>query len=177
MGGPLDVTEAGPADAEAAGAFVRELWEAAGPDAPGLTGATDEVIAEISRPEEIRLRLGGPERRIFLARRSGRVIGFAATRRLDEITTELAGIMVHPRQRGGVGTPLLAVAVAAAADDGARRMVVHTEAANHGAIAFYLARRFRPVQRGVDRVEGVDVEVLELERDLSPPVTLAGADG
>jgi ribosomal protein S18 acetylase RimI-like enzyme len=160
---PLDVTEADHADAEAAGAFVRELWDAAGPNAPGLTGATDEVIAEISRPEEIRLRLGGPERRIFLARRDGQIIGFAATRRLDPSTTELAGIMVHPGHRGGVGTPLLEAAAGKAAAEGARRLVVHTEADNAGALAFYEHHGFRRAGTGIDDVEGTGVPVVVLE--------------
>jgi ribosomal protein S18 acetylase RimI-like enzyme len=163
---PVAVSEAGPADAEAAGSFVRELWAAAGPDAPGLTGATDEVIAEISRPEEIRLRLGGPERRIFLARRDGRVVGFAATRRLDPTTSELAGIMVHPGHRGGVGTPLLDAAIATVVAEGARRMVVHTEADNEGALAFYERRGFRRTGTGTDDVEGTGVAVVILERAL-----------
>ena len=160
----MDVTEATPADAEAAGSFVLDLWAAAGPDAPGLTGATDEVIAEISRPEEILLRLGGPERRMFLARRDGRVVGFAATRRLDGATCELAGIMVHPGHRGGVGTPLLDAAIATVAAEGARRMVVHTEADNDGALAFYERNGFRRAGTGTDEVEGTGVPVVILER-------------
>jgi ribosomal protein S18 acetylase RimI-like enzyme len=164
VGGPIDITEAGPADAAAAGAFVRELWEAAGPDAPGLTGATDEVIAAISRPEEIRLRLGGPERRIFLARRDGRIVGFAATRRLDGATCELAGIMVHPGHRGGVGTPLLDAATATVAAEGSRRMIVHTETDNEGALAFYEHHGFRRAGTGTDEVDGTGVPVVILER-------------
>jgi ribosomal protein S18 acetylase RimI-like enzyme len=160
----LDVTEATADDAEAAGAFVRELWAAAGPGAPGLTGATDDVIAEISRPEEIRLRLGGPERRIFLARRDGRIVGFAATRRLDPERSELAGIMVHPGHRGGVGTQLLDVAIAAVAGEGARRIVVHTEADNEGALAFYERNGFRRAGTGTDDVGGTGVPVVILER-------------
>jgi ribosomal protein S18 acetylase RimI-like enzyme len=161
------IAEAVPADAAEIGAFVRELWRAAGPEAPALTGATDEIIAEITAPAVIRARLGGPERRIFLAREGKRIVGFAATRRIDEATTELAGIMVHPEHQGGVGTPLLKTALAAVGEQGSRRMVVHTEADNRRAIEFYCRRGFTPDGEDVVHVEETDVPVLALSRPIA----------
>jgi ribosomal protein S18 acetylase RimI-like enzyme len=162
----IDVSEATLADVEEMGAFIRTLWEAAGPQAPGLTGATDEVIAEISSPDALRERVGGPERRVFLARVGPEVVGFAATRRLDPASVELAGIMVHPDRRGGVGMPLLEAAVRAARQSGYRRMVVHTETDNDGALRFYRKAGFTPLRRLDVDVEGHKVDVWKLERDL-----------
>jgi len=162
----IDVSEATLADVEEMGAFIRSLWEAAGPRAPGLTGATDEVIAEISAPEALRERIGGPERRVFLARIGTEVVGFAATRRLDRTSVELAGIMVHPDRRGGVGMPLLEAAVRAARRSAYRRMAVHTETDNDGALRFYRKAGFTPLRRHTVDVEGTAVDVWELERDL-----------
>jgi ribosomal-protein-alanine N-acetyltransferase len=158
----IDVAEASAADAAEIGAFIRSLWRAAGPDAPGLTGATDEVIAEISTPEALTARLEGSDHRIFLARRDGRVVGFAATRRLSTDEIELAGIMVHPDHQGGVGTPLLEAAVRAARPDGYLRMRVATEVDNVGALGFYRARGFAPLRRATEDVVGSPVEVWEL---------------
>ena len=59
--GPGIVTrEAGARDADAISDFLWVLWNEAGTDAPGLAGATEQVIAEIAEPEAIRNRLGGP---------------------------------------------------------------------------------------------------------------------
>ncbi len=61
------VTEATQDDVAAFAAFFWEAWREAGPDAPGFAGATDDVITELTTPEAIRQRIGGPERRMFLA--------------------------------------------------------------------------------------------------------------
>ena len=161
-----DITEATVQDVDDVGGFIKELWAAAGPGAPGLTGATEEIIEEISRPEMITGRLGGPDRRIFLARDREVVVGFAATRRIDAEAVELAGIMVHPDSQGGVGTPLLEMAALAMRSDGYRRMVVHTETDNVAALRFYRKRGFLPTRELVEAVEGTPVDVAELELEL-----------
>ncbi len=154
-------------DADAISTFLWVLWSEAGSDAPGLAGATDEVIAEIAEPEAICGRLGGPERRIYIATQGDRVVGFAATRALDRATIELAGIMVLPALTGhGIGTPLVEVAAQQARAEGFARMTVGTEVDNEGALGFYEARGFIRQGESVVDVEGTEVTVAELELTL-----------
>jgi len=163
----VEVTEAGVADAEAISEFFWEAWREAGPGAPGWAGADPEVVAAIAAPEAIAARVGGPEHRMFLAWDGDRVVGFAATRRIDAETIELAGVIVLASMVGHrIGTPLLDAAVRAATRLGYSRMVVSTETDNDRALGFYEARSF--VRTGSERrsVEGTDVEVALLERTL-----------
>jgi hypothetical protein len=83
--------EASEADIDAFAEFFKAAWQQSGPDAPGFAGATDEVIAELTTRDAIRERIGGPDRRMFLAWQDERVVGFAATKRIDIDTVELAG--------------------------------------------------------------------------------------
>ena len=162
------VTEATPADVGAFAEFFLTAWRQAGPDAPGFAGATEEVIAELTTPEAFRARVGGPERRMYLARVDGRVVGFAATRRIDETAIELAGIIVLRDQAGrGVGTALVAAAAAAAANEGHVTMTVSTETDNEAARAFYERCGFTATGTGVEPVEGTDVAVVSFERPIS----------
>jgi ribosomal protein S18 acetylase RimI-like enzyme len=164
---PVTVSEATDADVDAFARFFRRAWQEAGPDAPGFTGATDEVIDELTAPEAVRARIGGPERRMFLARAGGEVVGFAATRRIDERAVELAGIIVLDAAAGrGVGTGLVGGAVAATAAEGYEVMVVRTETTNDRARTFYEARGFVATGTTTESVEGSEVAVVELRRDL-----------
>ncbi|MFQ5517557.1 MAG: hypothetical protein ACE5E8_08270, partial [Acidimicrobiia bacterium] len=85
----LQVNRATPGDVDKVAAFLGEAWEAAGPDAPGFAGATDEIIAELARPEAILQRI--KSHTMLLAWWGDRVVGFAADRRVDAETVELAG--------------------------------------------------------------------------------------
>lgn len=161
------VSEAGPADAAAIGAFMLAAWEAAGPDAPGYRGATDALMAQISTEAAVRARIAPPQRRIFVARCDGDVIAFAATRRVEDDLVELAGIIVAPDMAGrGVGSRLLAAAIAAARCDGHRRIIVRTEIDNRIALGFYEARSFTRTRRLDEPVEETEVPVWELAKDL-----------
>ena len=71
----IRVIEAAEQDISAISDFFWEMWREAGPDAPGFTGATEGVIAEISAAEAIRPRIGGPERRMHIAYEHDRVVG------------------------------------------------------------------------------------------------------
>ena len=158
-------SEAAAADVEAIATFCWAAWEEAGPDAPGWAGASDEAIRAITAPENLRRQVGGADGRIFLARESDAIVGFAATRRMDDDSVELAGIIVLQSQLGcGIGSGLLAAAVDAAHRDGYRRIVVRTEVDNERALAFYKAKGFVAVQRMPD--PSVSVEVWELVRGL-----------
>ena len=164
---PIVSREAGEPDAEAIGHFLWTLWEEAGANAPGLAGATEQIIKEIADPSAVRSRLGGPERRIFIASQGDDVVGFAATRRLADTVIELAGIMVLPSLTGrGIGTPLVEAAAEQARAQGFETMTVSTETQNEAAIAFYEARGFVGSGRSVVDVEGTSVSVVELELKL-----------
>jgi len=159
--------EATERDVAAFATFFQQAWQEAGPDAPGFAGATEEVVRELTTREAILERIGGPDRRMFLARQGGRVVGFSATRRIDEATVELAGVIVLQSIVGrGIGTPLVEQAVEVATDEGYARMVVRTETTNDRALRFYQARGFTPTGSMTELVEGKPVEVWELVRDL-----------
>jgi len=161
------VSEATESDVTAFATFFREAWEEAGPDAPGFACATEEVVRELTTREAVLERIGGPERRMFLARQGRKVVGLSATRRIDEVAVELAGVIVLQSIVGrGIGTPLVERAAQVAKDEGYARMVVHTETTNDRASRFYQARGFTLTGSMTERVEGEPVEVWELVRDL-----------
>lgn len=160
----VEVVEAAEADVAVFAAFLRAAWVEAGPDAPGFTGASDGVIAEITTPEAFAARVGGPERRMWLARHNGDVVGFASTTRVDDTTVELAGIVVRESMAGqGVGTALLDAVRDEAVTAGYGVMVVKTEATNARARGFYTARGFTQSKREIEHVGEVDVPVAVME--------------
>ena len=164
---PITVTEATADDAGAFAAFFWEAWQQAGPTAPGFAGATDEVIRELTTRAAIVERLGGPDRRMFLAWSGGRVIGFAATTRIDDETVELAGIIVLQSMLGrGIGSSLVEATTPACRNEGYRRIIVRTEADNDRALGFYEGQGFTRSQETTEDVEGTSIAVWELERDL-----------
>lgn len=161
------VGEAAPLDAAAIGAFMLAAWRAAGPGAPGYSGATEEVMEDITSEEAIAARIAPPERRMFFARSGRAVVGFAANRHVNEDDVELAGIIVDPDMAGrGIGSELLSASVAAAREGGYRRMLVHTETTNVPALAFYEKHGFTRVREITETVERSEIRVWELARDL-----------
>jgi ribosomal protein S18 acetylase RimI-like enzyme len=161
------VREATEGDGDAFAEFFVAAWREAGPDASGFTGASEETIAELTAPAAFRARIGGPERRMFLAWESDGVVGFSATRRIDEASVELAGIIVLESRAGlGIGTALVDLAMAGARDEGYRHMVVKTETTNDRARAFYEARGFAVGGVETEHVDDVAVEVWRLSRPL-----------
>jgi ribosomal protein S18 acetylase RimI-like enzyme len=164
---PIIVTEASATDAGAFAAFLWEAWQQSGPEAPGFVGATDELIRELTTRAAIVERLGGPDRRMFLARLGNRVVGFSATARIDAATVELAGIIVLQSLLGhGIGNTLVTAAVAACQEQGYRRMIVKTETDNQRAIRFYEAQGFTRIEQRTEGVNGLTVPVWDLERSL-----------
>jgi ribosomal protein S18 acetylase RimI-like enzyme len=159
-----EVREAGADDAERIGAFLHSVWEAAGPTAPGFSGATDEIVDEIARPEAVRARLGGPDRRIFVAVSGDDAIGFAATRREGE-DLELAGIVVRAEWAGrGIGSRLVGAVLDLARREGVAHVTVRTEIDNARAIGFYESTGFTRGGRSTEQVGGTDIDVVELSR-------------
>ena len=162
------IREAADTDLDAVAAFFWEGWRQAGPDAPGWSGATEDVMAELTDPETLRAQIGGPGRRMFLAWEDGRVIAFAATRMMTPAVVEVAGIVVLQYALGrGVGSPLLETAVAASREAGFEQMVVRTEADNDRAAGFYRSRGFTDDGAVTEVVEGIELDVLQFSRDLT----------
>jgi len=163
------IAEASESDLPAIATFFWEGWRSSGPGAPGWAGATEAVMSELTATEVLRARIGGPDRRMFLAWMEDRVVGFAATRVLEAAdTVELAGIVVLEEMAGrGIGTPLVDAAAAAAARAGAGEMLVKTETTNERALGFYRSRGFVDRGTSVEHVEGTSVEVAELVRALT----------
>ncbi len=163
----IRVVEAGEPDIPAIGTLFWRMWDEAGPGAPGFSGATEEVIAEIAQPAAIAARIGGPERRMFVAYADEDAVAFAATRRVSDEHIELAGIVVLQSMLGrGIGTPVLRAAVERSRELGYRLMTVSTEIDNERAIAFYEARGFHRTGESTTQVEGTDITVTDLALDL-----------
>jgi ribosomal protein S18 acetylase RimI-like enzyme len=163
----VQVREAAEADVGAIAQFLWNAWAEAGPDAAGWVGASEQVVAQITTPGAIRARIGGPQRRMFLAWQDDEVVGFAATRTIDDQTVELAGIVVRQTLVGhGIGTPLVEAAIESANAHSFGRMVTRTESSNHRALAFYESRGFVRTRTLVDDVEGTSIELVELVRGL-----------
>lgn len=147
--------------------FFRDAWKMTGPGAPGWAGADPDVIEYLTRPETLRERIGGPERRMFLAVAGERVVAFAATRWSGEGPAELAGIVVLQEMVGqGIGTPLLELALEQLRTDGASKVFVRTEVDNERALGFYRARGFGDERNLTEQVEGTEVVVTELTRPI-----------
>jgi ribosomal protein S18 acetylase RimI-like enzyme len=159
------IAEAMVDDVDAISRFFWSAWEIAGPDAPGWAGAASEVIEELAAPASLAARVGGPERRMFLAWDDGEVVGFAATHRGGGPDAELAGIVVREDRTGeGIGGPLLAAADAALAAEGVERVLVETEADNARAIGFYQKHGFEVSGETVREVGGQALRLCILAR-------------
>lgn len=161
------VSEATEGDAAAYASFLRRAWEQAGPDSPGFAGATEAAITELSAPTTFRSNVGGPDRRMFVARAGSEIVGFCANRRVDEDTVELAGIVVLSDHAGrGIGSALVEAAVEQALSEGYASMVVKTETSNDRARAFYEKLGFEGDGVEMESVDSTTVEVWRLSRRL-----------
>lgn len=161
------VREATTSDVGGFAVFFRRAWEEAEPGAAGFAGASDEIIEQLTTPDAVRKRIGGPERRMFLAWDSDQVVGFSATRKIDKDTVELAGIIVLQSRSGlGIGSGLIDEAIHRVRAEGYRTMIVRTEVTNHRARAFYEARGFADCGSTTEDVEGEIVTVAELAREI-----------
>lgn len=161
------VSEAADEDAAAFASFLRRAWEQAGPDSPGFAGATDASIAELTAPATFCSNIGGPDRRMFVARTGTEIVGFSANRRIEAGTVELAGIVVLADHAGrGIGTALVEAAVEQARREGYASMLVKTETSNHRARAFYEKLGFDVDGVEKEPVDSTMVEVWRLSRRL-----------
>ena len=163
--GRLKVVEATATDIPSMREFILEAWKEAGPSAWGWTGATEASIQELASVDYLRRLVSSPKVKMLLARDGGQVVGFAANRRLDEITVELAGIIVSERFTGlGIGTALLKASLDAASAGGFEEMTVKTETFNERAIGFYVANGFKRIGVSSEELEGKRVDLAVLRR-------------
>ncbi|HEX6301477.1 MAG TPA: GNAT family N-acetyltransferase [Acidimicrobiia bacterium] len=163
----VSVREATVGDGDGFAEFFVAAWRGAGPDTPGFTGASEEAVAEIAASESFQERIGGPDRRMFLAWERDRVVGFCATRRLTDDLVELSGNIVFRSRAGlGIGSALIEAAIAAAREDGYREMIVKTETTNDQAAGFYEARGFAIAGVETEDVDDVSIEVWRLSRPI-----------
>lgn len=166
----FSIAEATKDDAAAIADFLWRAWEEAGPNAPGFAGATDETIKALGTRESIVERVGGPDRRMFIAKEGEMVVGFSANRRVDDELVELAGIVVLESMTGKrIGSGLCHIAIENASREGYRRMRVRTEVDNERALGFYESHGFIPVRSSTETVGDAEVVVTELILDLFRP--------
>jgi ribosomal protein S18 acetylase RimI-like enzyme len=155
------------ADIERLGVFFREAWREAGPGGLGFAGATQETINEIASAEFLRKRLANPNVQFYIICEGEKVLGLAATRRIDAVSVELSGMVVLESATGRrLGTILAKKVLADMRQAGFRKVVVKTEAVNQRAIQFYNKMGLREVGRGCEQVEENRVDVVILEKAL-----------
>jgi putative acetyltransferase len=113
-------------------------------DAKRLIAALDAGLAELYPPEQRfgpnlkAQHLEGGRGTFLVARDGGRAVGCGAIRLIDDETAEVKRMYVEPDQRGkGVGRAVLARLEAAAAQLGARRLVLETGTHSPEALALY----------------------------------------
>ena len=151
------------ADAASLGEFILSAWKSAGADAPGFAGATDQNIAELAERRTIGTIIGDPDAAVWLAITDEEVVGFAATRTLDNSTLELAGVIVDPAQTGrGVGKALVRHAIDAHGRTRVAQIIVRTEPTNARAIGFYQSLGFEERRTVTERVGDRELRLLEL---------------
>ena len=147
--------------------FILEAWREAGPSAWGWTGATEASVQELASVGYLGQLISNPSLKMFLAMDGDRVVGFAANRRVDETTVELAGIIVLARFTGmGIGTALMDAVTKAASTDGFKEITVKTETFNERAIGFYGANGFKRIGRSSEELEGKRVDLAVLRRKI-----------
>jgi len=163
----MEPLEATLADVQKLMKFFLRAWREAGSGALGFTGATEETISEIASEEFLKERLSNPAVNMYIVENNGKILGFAATRKIDENTIELSGIIVLESATGkGVGTKLFEKVILSAIQVGFRKIVVKTEVANQRAISFYKKMGLAQVGETRENVEGRGVDVVILEKTL-----------
>ena len=161
----MELVRAAMADAQRLGVFLHDAWREAGPGGLGFTGATEETINEVASEEFLRKRLTNPDVRMYIVQDGERVLGLAATRKIDAGSVELSGMMVLESATGqGVGTALVKKVLNEIHRAGFRKVVVKTEAINRRAIQFYKKMGLKEVGRGREQVEETRVEIVILEK-------------
>jgi len=152
-------------DAKALGVFLTRAWKEAGPGALGFTGATEDVIREISLADFLVQRIADPKLRIMVADAGGDIVGFASIRAEGPRTAELSGMVVLQSVSGsGIGSRLIQRALRLAAGLGFKIVTVRTEVFNERAIGFYKRNGFIESARATEKVGRMKVPVRVLRK-------------
>jgi len=147
--------------------FFLQAWREAGPGALGFTGATEETIREVASEEFLKGRLSNRNVKMYIVEDGGKILGFAATRKIDDDSIELTGIIVLETATGkGIGTELFKKVISCANQVGLRKIVVKTEVFNDRANSFYKKMGLAEVGKTIENVEGRSVDVVVLEKAL-----------
>ena len=161
----MEASKATLADVEKLRAFFLQAWSETGPGSLGFAGATDQTINQIASEEFLKERLANPNVNIYKVEDRERVLGVAATRKIDENTVELSGIIVlESATEKGIGTQLFAKVIYSAREVGFHKIIVKTEIVNKRAIAFYKKMGLAEVGKATENVEGTNVDVVVLEK-------------
>lgn len=100
----MEAVEATSADIQKLITFFRQAWKEAGSGALGFAGATEETIKEVASEEFLRERLSNRNVKMYVVEGEGSVLGFAATRKIDENSLELSGLILLESATGkGLG--------------------------------------------------------------------------
>jgi len=147
--------------------FVLEAWRLAGRSALGWTGATDENIEKITSESFLQQFIRNPSIKVFISKKGEKVVGFCATRKMDDRAVELAGIIVRQDQIGkGIGTDLFERARKEATRSGFTTMLVKTEPTNDRALHFYRRKGFAENKQIVEEISGAEVKLAVLKLTL-----------
>jgi len=161
----MRTVQATSADVQKLTSFFLQAWKEAGPGALGFTGATEETINEITSEEFLKERLSDAAVKMFIVEENGKILGFAATRVMDENAIELSGVIVLESATGkGFGTILIREVISYARQVGVQKIIVKTEVLNQRAISFYRKMGFVEVGKATEDVEGKGVDVVVLEK-------------
>lgn len=140
-------------------------------DAPAIAALEAELFGgEAWNLEQVQSEIAGPGRRAWVvgADKDERSYfsGYVVTMTVGDIT-DLQRVGVAPAaRRTGVATELLDVALAAAREDGADRMLLEVAEDNVGALAFYAAHGFTQIDRR-PRYYRHEIAALVLQKDLA----------
>lgn len=166
----VQVVKASISDIPSIHRFILSAWKEAGSKSWGWTGATDENVRELASEVNLRNLISDRRIKLTLGKLRGRILGFSATRQVDEHTMELSGIIVQESSTGkGVGTALIKEAIADATRSDVDEIVVKTEPFNKRAISFYERNGFVLFGPAREDVGGVRVDVVVLSRKRNLP--------
>ena len=161
----VQVAKASASDVPSIRRFIIAAWKEAGPKAWGWTGATDKNIAELAAETTLRKLVSSSGSRLTVAKLGGSIVGFAATRDVDEHRVELAGIVVLESVKGkGIGKALIKEVIGTVSKRGIDEIIVKTEPFNERAIRFYETNGFSKVGPSKEEVDGKSLDLVVLRR-------------
>jgi ribosomal protein S18 acetylase RimI-like enzyme len=147
MAHPITIQARRAGDAREVRRVARAAWRATYADLVPK-GFIRAILRAGYHRERLLLGLLDPGRDAFVARRDGRVVGYADAVERGGGHVELTRIYVAPTHQGeGAGHALLEAVLAAMRTRGATRLEVHVEPSNVAALAWYARQGFSETGR------------------------------